>query len=268
MGDLRQRSVAVVRSMVLPALVVPVLVMALVVPLLPGGYSWQRWLLGIPMVVWFLYGGVQPLVWWWGADLVVGADGLRFGTLRHRSRPAQVSFAARNPYLVPWSALSDVRLVRDRSDVRDMCRAARGGSGPPQPTTYLGYFPARRRAALAFTVDLAQVRVPEVRPPSSRRRRVPGGGEKGVLMAAGTTWVFPVRDVPALLDALSGHGVQPVEATGAQPPARAPGRAAGPDDPFVIDTLTRNLGRPPTAEEIAALRRDWYDTDRFPPRAD
>lgn len=262
MTALRQRHVAVRWGLVLASLVVPVLVFVLVISRLPSGYSWQRWAVGIVFVVLFLYGGVQPLIWWLGADLVVDARGVLFGASRERRRPGQVTFVARNPWLVPWEAVSDVRLVRDPAAVRAMRKAARGTGGPPQPTTYLGYFPARGRAALCLTVDPGKVTVPPVRAPSSRPKLV---GAPGSGMRTSSTWAFPVRSVEPLVDALRAHGVGVTETTEPQLPEPVLARGLpSPDDPVVIRTLTENLGRPPTEEELAEIRRTWYDTQRYP----
>jgi hypothetical protein len=256
-----------VRPLTFVALVLPVLVVALVVPLLPPGYSWQRWLVGLPCVLVFLYGGLQPLLWWWGADLWVDETGVGFGRERDRRRPAQATFAARNRWQVRWDEIAAVRLVRDRHALRAMRRAARAGSGAPQPTVFAGYFPAVGRATLLFTVDPDQVGAPEVRPPSSRRGL--SFGQRGVALRPSRTWAFPVRDVAALTAALGEHGVPPVETDEPALPGTTPVPGTspiGPDDAYVVETLTRNLGRPPTEEERAQLRRDWSDTDRFPER--
>ena len=266
---MRQRNVAVRRILVTAAVAVPLLGFALVVPQLPPGYSWQRWLVGLPLVVWFLYGGLQPLLWWWGADLWADEDGLGFGRDRVRARPAQVTFLARNRFHVPWSAMSDARLVRDRTALRAMRKAARAGTGAPQPTAFPGFFPASGRALLVFTVDPASVQVPEIRP-ASRRRQPLRVAAPGLDPTATRTWAFPVRDVEALRAALGEHGIALAESDRpALPGTRVSGSGTdlGPDDPFVVETLTRNLGRPPSEEEMARIRKDWHDTERFPKRS-
>jgi len=262
MTEVQQRNAGVPWGRVVPAVVVPLLVMALVVPLLPPGYSWQRWLLGFPAVAWLLFGAVQPLIWWWGAALRVDEAGLHFGTREPRRRPAQVTFAARNPYDVPFSAMSHVRLVQDRSAVAAMCKAARRGSGAPQPTTYLGYLPARGRAALAFEVD--GVAGPQVRDASTRSRAVRPGATPGQTLSPTATWAFPVARAQEVLDALRERGVVPVDTDQAVLPGPVTARPPAADDPFVLDVVRRNLGREPTEAELEELRRKWHDTDTYP----
>jgi len=201
----RQRHVALgLRH--LAAVVVPVLVVATVVPQLPPGYAWQRWVLTLPLLAWFLYGGLQPVLWWWGADLWADDAGVGFGQDRVRSAPAQVTFMARNRYRVPWSALGGPLLVTDRAAVKAMARAARAGTGAPQPSAFPGYFPVAGRALLVIRVDPAVVEVPAVRP-ASRRRSPVRLAERGLDPTVSTTWAFPVRDVEALTEALAARGV-------------------------------------------------------------
>ena len=215
MRTVRQRHVAL--TWVVPATtLLLVLVSALAVPEIPGRYSPARYFVVLPFLVLFLWGAVQPLLWWWGADLRIDDAGLAFGTDRPRSRPAQVAFVARNPWLAPWDAVSQVRLLRSSAAVRPMRRAARPGSGA-QPTTYGGYFPAARRAALVFDVDLTEVRVPEVRPPASRRAR-----SRSTAVDVSPVWAFPVRDLDQVVEALRARGV---EVTGSDQ-AVLPGRVS------------------------------------------
>jgi hypothetical protein len=246
---LRQRHVAL--TWVVPvSTVLLLLVSALVVPEIPGRYSIGRYLVLLPFLVFFLWGAVQPLLWWWGADLRLDDTGLRFGTDHPRARPAQVTFVARNPWVAPWGAVSQVRVVRQASAVRSMRRAARPGAGA-QPTVYGGYFPAARRAALVFDVDLGQVQLPEIRPPASRRRRLPN-----TAIDVSPLWAFPVRDVDPVLEALRERGVAVVESDQAVLPGRV-SPVLSSDDPRLVEMWTQQLGHEPSPAELAALRASW-----------
>lgn len=252
MNDVRQRNVAL--TWVVPvSIVLLVVVSALVVPLVPGRYSLGRLVVLLPFLAFFLFVGVQPLLWWWGADLRVGASGIGFGTERPRTTPAQVTFMARNPWVVPWEAISGVRVVRSSSAVRAMRKAARPG-GASQPTYWGGYFPAGGRAALVIDVDATRVWVPEIRPPSSRRR-VPGS-VPGVGVDTSPVWVFPVRDVGAVLDAIREHGLTPAETDQPVLPHRS-SPVTGADDPRLVDMWAEEMGRQPTPEELDQLREQW-----------
>ncbi|MEP7089542.1 MAG: hypothetical protein ABI776_05475 [Nocardioidaceae bacterium] len=215
MSEVRQRNVGLTWTVPV-SIVLLVVVAVLVVPQVPGRYSLGRFVVLVPFLVFFLYGGLQPLLWWWGADLRVDDRGIGFGTERARTKPAQVTFSARNPYLVPWAGLHGARLVRSGSAVRRMRRAARAVGGPPQPTRFLGYLPATGRAALVLDVDLDQLVVPEVRAPSQRRRVTVG--ESGAAMRRSSVWAFPVRHVDAVVDALRERGVSVTESAVPQPP--------------------------------------------------
>ena len=261
MNEVRQRNVAL--TWVVPvSIVLLVVVAACVVPLVPGRYSLGRFALVLPFLALALFGGVQPLLWWWGADLRLDQRGLGFGTDRPRSRPAQVTFTARNPWLVPWEEVTGVRLVRSRAAVASMRKAARP-TGRPQPTYWGGYFPARGRAALLLDVDPSRLALPEIKPPSTRRRAP--GSIPGAAMRTSTLWVFPVRHVGSVLEALQGRGVVVTESDRAEVP-REPGEAARSDEQeltvsYARQKLTENLGRPPTEAELAEI----LDTMDRPP---
>lgn len=259
MNPVRQRDVGVYWALTLAAVVVPVLVVALVVPQLPAGYSWQRWVVGVPAVLVFVYFGVRPLMWWWGADMRIDDRGVFFGRDRRRKHPPQAAFAARLPYAAPWDAVSDVRLVRNRSAIAAMCKHAR--SGHAQPSKYSGYFPIRGgRAHLVFRVDLAKLKVLAPRQP----RR--GSLNPADPMQPSNVWVLPVRRTADVLTAFAQRGLD--VATSDEAVFPGPTRATvGPDDPVVTKLLTENLGRPPTEEEMAEIRQKWYDTERYPRRS-
>lgn len=211
-----------------------------------------RAILLVVAIVVVMWGALQPLLWWWGAELRVDDRGLFFGSDRVRSRPAQITFAARNPYLAGWDSVSNLRIVRGRAGVRGMRKRATLGAGA-QPTTMLAYFPAAGHDCLVFDVDLSRVSVPAVRP-ASRRRRV--GAVGGSDMEVVAVWAFPLSRTGAVLDVLRARGVAPVETSEAQMPV-ATIRPMQADDPYVIETLTQNLGRPPTPAELDEIRRQW-----------
>lgn len=259
MSAVRQRNVALGWSTLL-WLTLPLLACAWLIHHFSGRYAAGRFLC-VPFAVAFLYLGVQRLLWWWGVDLRIDDQGIRLGG--RRRRPPQLLFVARAPYLAGWDAVSDARLVSGRSAAAAMSAAARPKTLGPQPSIYLGYFPVRGRPHLVFEVDLAKVSLPQVRPPATRTLNA------GRAMHPSRTWAIPVRRAEPVLTALREHGVAVTETidpalpgTTDLPPALAP------DDPFVIERLTRDLGRPPTHEELDQLRRDWYDTDKFPRRSD
>lgn len=204
-----------------------------------GAPVWVAWVVWVPSLVLLIYGGLRPLVYWLGTELRIDDRGVLYGSERVRRKPAQITYAARNPYAASWPAIREVRLVRDPQAVREMVRQARPGWAGAQPSVWLGYFPVRGRAALVLDVDLPQVTLPEVRP-AARRRVV---GDPGADLQPSSTWVFPVRDAEAVKAAFAAHAVAVTEQT----------VAVSPDDGSSLEAMARRLGRPLTLEEI----EDW-----------
>lgn len=229
------------------------LISVIAIVLTNGGAAWGAAYVAVML---FIFGGLRPLVWWSGTELRIDSSGIFYGSDRPRRQPAQVAYAARNPYQAPWEAVSNVRLVSSRRAVRRMWRkmAQRNGISK-QVTAFLGYFPLPGRPALVFDVDPTLVTVPEVVMPKQRLYIDVVEPEHDV-----PTWAFPVRDVRSVVEAIRGWGIVVTETNEPQPPRPAP-RVRSVDE-AITDILTKNLGRAPTEAEIRDIRDRMDEDDR------
>lgn len=254
MMDVRQRRMwlrpVTVVWMVLSSVLFLVSVLAVVET--NGGAAWGAAYVAMML---FILGSLRPLVWWSGTELRIDSSGIFYGSDRPRRQPAQVAYAARNPYHVPWEAVSNVRMVRSRRAVRRMWRRmAQESVVSKQVTAFLGYFPMPGRPALVFDVNLDLVNVPEV---VTRRQMYVNVVEPARDVP---TWAFPVRDPQSVVEAIRGWGLVVTETDEPQPP-RPPARVRSVDE-AITEILTRSLGRAPTEAEVQDIRDRMDKNDR------
>lgn len=258
--ELRQHNVALTWRNALSLLLSPILAAIVIVLIMRVASvstvtSLAAFVVLCVLLGWFLYGGVRPFVWWWGAEFRVEDGGLFFGQDHRRSRPSQIAFAARNPYRAPWDAASNFRVVRSARAVRQMRALTKGRGANAQPTAYLGYFPIPGRAALVFDVMPDQVEIPEIRMPTQSLVRL----EVSEPERGAQTWALPVRDVSGVVEALRARGIVVGETTEAQRPVPnpySPALSVGTLDETITRRLTESLGRPPTDDEVKRIRDD------------
>lgn len=155
-------------------------------------------LFAIAVIVWIFTNSMRIFVHW-PTGIRIDADGVRIGNVRRpdanrRHAPAP-SFQAYRVFSVPWAGVLDMRVVRDRRELRAMTRTSRRA-----PTTgvkargglavgfYLGMLtPPMMRAALVLEVDEEYAAFPEFR----IRQAVAVATSQ--LGTRSRTWVAPTR---------------------------------------------------------------------------
>lgn len=135
----------------------------------------------------------------WPTGIRIDADGVRIGNVRHpdanRRRPPAPSFQAYRVFSVPWAGVLDMRVVRDRRELRAMTttsrRASTGGvkaRGGVAVGFYLGMLtPPWMRAALVLEIDEESATFPEFR---TRQAAAVATSQVGTRSR---TWVAPTR---------------------------------------------------------------------------
>jgi hypothetical protein len=135
----------------------------------------------------------------WPTGIRIDADGVRIGNVRHpdanRRHPPAPSFQAYRVFGVPWAGVLEMRVVRDRRELRAMTTTSRRAStrgvkarGGLAVGFYLGMLtPPMMRAALVLEIDEEQASFPEFR---TRQAASVATSQVGTRSR---TWVAPTR---------------------------------------------------------------------------
>jgi hypothetical protein len=186
----------------------PVIVVVLAVL---GGVTGQEGYL-IPLVIalvlWIFTNSIRIFVHW-PTGIRIDGGGVRIGNVRNpdanRRHPPAPSFQAYRVFSVPWAGVLELRVVRDRRELRAMTRESRRAStravkarGGLAVGFYLGMLtPPMMRAALVIEVDPEHATYPEFR---VRQAAAVGTSQVGTRSR---TWVAPTRRPDQLAEAVA-----------------------------------------------------------------
>ena len=177
------------------------MVVVMVVSAVLGGVTGQAAYLApfVVAVVLLVFTNSMRIFVHWPTGIRIDADGVRIGNVRHpdanRRHPPAPSFQAYRVFSVPWAGVLEMRVVRDRHELRAMTRTSRRASTSGVQARsgvavgfYLGMLtPPWMRAALVLEIDEEYATFPEFR---TRQAAAVATSQVGTRSR---TWVAPTR---------------------------------------------------------------------------
>jgi hypothetical protein len=198
------------RRVVVQAILAPLILIAIFIPLGPTNSSVLAALLALPAVVAAIWTIVAELslIYLWPIGIRIDSAGIRIGGLRAWERrqlagrwpprkPFHVGAQGRAVFSCPWEGVKELYLVRSRDELKALNRQKSAfRKRTSQLRTPLGYFWASR-AGLVIVTDPA---LTSSDPGSFRANWSQTGSIKGVMSP---TWLVPTRHPDELRAALA-----------------------------------------------------------------